>query len=250
VVRWPYPRVIAHRGAGRFAPENTLAALRKGHELGFRGVEFDVMLASEGVPVLMHDETLERTTDARGRVPDTPADVLATLDAGSWFDASFKGEAVPGFEAAAALCMELGLWANIEIKPALGYERETGRIAGKLAAQIMGTASPLPLLSSFSPEALAAARKAAPQLPRGLLFDAVPSNWRAQLEALGCVALHCSALKIDERAALDITGAGFGLACWTVNDTELARRLFGWGVDAVFTDRLDLLGPDFADGYS
>ena len=85
--RWPWPRVIAHRGGGQFAPENTLAALRKGHALGFRGVEFDVMLSADAVPVLIHDETLERTTSGRGNVADTAAAVLTTLDAGAWFDA-------------------------------------------------------------------------------------------------------------------------------------------------------------------
>lgn len=245
--RWPWPRVLAHRGGGAFAPENTLAALRKGHALGFRGVEFDVMLSSDAHAILIHDETLERTTDGRGRVADTPLNVLAALDAGSWFGERFRAESVPSFEAAARLCVELGLWANVEIKPALGHERETGRVAGKLAAEIWHDAPLAPLLSSFDPGALAEAGVAAPRLPRGLLFDAVPADWRARLEELGCVALHCNAATLDERLARDIAGAGYGLAAWTVNSPELARRLFAWGVDAVFTDRLDLIGPDFAE---
>lgn len=243
---WPFPRVIAHRGGGRFAPENTLAAIRKGHAMGFRGVEFDVMLASDAKPVLIHDETLERTTDGSGQVAATPLDVLATLDAGSWFDASFKGEAVPGFEAAATLCISLGLWANVEIKPATGHDEETGHVAAMTAMHAWNGITPPPLLSSFSSEALRAARAAAPALPRGLLFDAVPADWHAQLESLDCVSLHCNAARLDERTVHAVLGAGYGLAVWTVNDPALARRLFAWGVDAIFTDRLDLIGSDFA----
>ena len=243
---WPFPRIIAHRGGGRFAPENTLAAIRKGHALGFRGVEFDVMLTSDARPVLIHDETLERTTDGRGNVAETPLDVLATLDAGSWFDAAFKAEPVPAFEAAAALCASLGLWANVEIKPATGHEQETGRIAAMTALAAWNGAAPQPLLSSFSATALRAARSAAPALPRGLLFDAVPADWLAQLQALECVSLHCNAARLEQRTARAIRDAGYGLAVWTVNDPAMAKRLFGWGVDAIFTDRLDLIGPDFA----
>ncbi len=245
--RWPWPRVIAHRGGGKFAPENTLAALRKGHELGFRGVEFDVMLAADAVPVLIHDETLERTTSGRGHVAATPAAVLATLDAGSWFDARYRDETVPLFAEAARLCVSLGLWANIEIKPAAGQEMATGRIAATMAAQLWAQAPPalMPLLSSFSETALAAARSAAPQLPRGLLLDAVPNDWHARMTKLDCVSLHCNQATLDERTAQDIMEAGYGLATWTVNDPDAARRLFAWGVDAVFTDRLDLIRPDF-----
>ncbi len=239
--------MIAHRGGGKFAPENTLAALRKGHELGFRGVEFDVMLAADAVPVLIHDETLERTTNGRGNVADTPAPVLGTLDAGAWFDAHYRGEPVPLFVDAARLCLSLGLWANIEIKPATGHEATTGRVAATLAAQVWQDAPPglVPLLSSFSEAALAAARSAAPQLPRGLLLDAVPDDWHARMTALGCLSLHCNQARLDERTAQGIVQAGYGLATWTVNDPDAARRLFAWGVDAVFTDRLDLIGPDF-----
>src|SRR6266545_5338922 len=97
---WPYPRVVGHRGGGALAPENTLAGIRMAAAMGFGGVEFDVMLSVDGVPVLIHDETLERTTDGRGAVADTPYDALTRLDAGSWFDARFRGERIPSFELA------------------------------------------------------------------------------------------------------------------------------------------------------
>ena len=245
--RWPWPRVIAHRGGGQLAPENTLAAIRRGHAMGFRAVEFDVMLAADLVPVLIHDETLERTTNGRGRVVEHASAALATLDAGSWFGTAFQGEPVPTFADAARLCQSLGLWANIEIKPAAGQDIETGQRTALLAADIWKNApGPLPLLSSFSVPALAAARDLAPQFPRGLLVSAVPADWQSRADALGCVSLHCNQSKLDESTARAVVAAGYGLATYTVNDPAIARRLFSWGVDAVFTDRLDLVGPDFA----
>ena len=116
---WPYPRIVAHRGGGKLAPENTLGAIRFGAALGFRAVEFDVMLALDGTPMLIHDETTDRTTGVKGRVPQMRPAQLEGLDAGN-------GEGIPRFEKAGELCRKLGLWANVEIKPAAGHERETG----------------------------------------------------------------------------------------------------------------------------
>lgn len=244
--RWPWPRIIAHRGAGRFAPENTLAALREGHARGFRAVEFDVMLSADGVAVLIHDETLERTTNVSGEVSKSMHAMLRRLDAGAWHSERFRGEPVPDFAEAAALCASLGLWANVEIKPAAGHERETAREAARIAAAAWtgSDVRQLPLLSSFSEAAMEAVRDTAPHLPRGLLVDAIPNDWEHRLQALGCVTLNCNQARLDERTARAVVAAGYGLSAWTVNDPETARRLFTWGVDAVFTDRLDLIGPD------
>jgi glycerophosphoryl diester phosphodiesterase len=242
---WPHPRIIAHRGGGALAPENTLAGLRRARALGFAAVEFDVMLSGDGIPILMHDETLERTTDGRGEVAKTPYAALAALDAGSGFDREFGGEPVPAFAAAAELCLELELWANVEIKPAKGHARDTGAAAAQLAAGIWGTRPSAPLLSSFEPDALEAARETAPQLARGFLSDRVPAGWRGLLERYGCVSLHCNHASLTEAQARAVREAGYWLLCYTVNDADTARRLFGWGVDAVFTDRLDEIAPDF-----
>jgi glycerophosphoryl diester phosphodiesterase len=242
---WPYPRIVAHRGGGALAPENTLAGLRKAKALGFSAVEFDVMLAGDSVPILMHDETLERTTNGRGPVAATPFAALAELDAGARFGPQFQGERVPSFAAAAELCIKLELWANVEIKPAQGRERDTGTIAAKFSAELWRAKESAPLLSSFEPLALEAARAAAPQLQRGFLTDRVPRNWRALLERYDCVSLHCDHAHLSEAAARDIREAGYRLLCYTVNEPETARRLFRWGVDAIFTDRLELIGPDF-----
>lgn len=236
---WPYPRVVAHRGGGKLAPENTLGAIRLGAQMGFKGVEFDVMLAGDGTPVLMHDETLERTTDGRGRVPDTPYAQLARLDAG-------RGEAVPRFADAARLCRELGLWANVEIKPALGFERRTGEAVARMAADCWRDAPLPPVLSSFSRLALAAARQAAPQLPRGLLVGRIPPRWREMLRDLECAALHANHRALNARLVADAQGAGCAVLAWTVNDLRSAKKLLGWGVDCLVTDALQRIRPDMA----
>jgi glycerophosphoryl diester phosphodiesterase len=241
---WTYPRVIAHRGGGSLAPENTLAAIRKGKDLGFEGVEFDVMLAADSIPVLIHDETLERTTSGRGAVAQMPSAALAALDAGSWFSSAFSGEPVPRYADAVRLCLDLGIWANVEIKPVQGYERDTGRIVAALSAELWRGTRVLPLLSSFSVTALEAAREAAPQLARGLLVGPVASGWRQTVEQLGCLSLHCDHSQLTARQVSEIRGAGHALACYTVNDPGRARELFSWGVDAIFTDRLDLIEAD------
>ena len=243
--RWPYPKIVAHRGGGRLAPENTLGAIRLGAALGFGGVELDVMLAGDGTPVLMHDETLARTTGARGEVACTPYSRLAELDAGAWRGRKWRGERIPTFEQTTRLCRELGLWANVEIKPAAGYERRTGEAVARAARELWRGAALPPVLSSFSPVALAAARTAAPELPRGFLVGRIPEKWREAMQDLDCVALHCSHRALDRRLASAIHAAGYAILAWTVNDRRTARRLLGWGVDCLVTDALARVGPQF-----
>jgi glycerophosphoryl diester phosphodiesterase len=237
VNRWPYPRILAHRGGGKLAPENTLGAIRFGARMGFKGVEFDVMLAGDGTPVLMHDETLERTTNGRGRVAELSHAQMAGFDAG-------KGERIPSFEQAARLCRELGLWANVEIKPAQGYERRTGDAVARMAAEHWRGAPLQPVLSSFSPLALAAARQAEPQLPRGLLIGRIPPHWREMLRDLECSALHANHRALSARLTEEAHQAGCAVLAWTVNDRRSARKLLGWGVDCLVTDALQRIGPD------
>ncbi|MBE0621205.1 MAG: glycerophosphodiester phosphodiesterase [Burkholderiales bacterium] len=243
---WPYPRIIAHRGGGTLAPENTLAGLRKAKEMGYAGVEFDVMLAADATPILMHDETLERTTNGRGAIAETAYRDMEKLDAGSWHSAPHMGEPVPSFERAGRLCIELGIWADIEIKPAKGYEAETGRAAALLARELWRGAPMQPLLCSFQPASLAAAKEAAPELPRGALTKRIPPDWEHWMQVLGCVSLHCDYRLLQPREARAVRDAGYWLLSYTVNDPHIVRVLFDWGVDAIITDRLDLIGPDFA----
>jgi glycerophosphoryl diester phosphodiesterase len=236
---WPYPRLIAHRCGGALAPENTLAGLRIAARLGCRAVEFDVMLSRDGVPVLIHDDTLERTTNGQGRVADTDLTVLRRLDVGVRHAPAFGGEPLPTLAEAIACCNEHGLLANIEIKPSPGAELATGAAVALLTKKLW-RGEPPPLLSSFSEEALAAAALAAPQLPRALLVDAIPDDWNERRRRIGAIAVHCCDKQFEPKKAEAVAAAGMPLACYTVNHPALAETLFAAGVTSVFTDRPDL----------
>jgi glycerophosphoryl diester phosphodiesterase len=235
---WRFPRVIAHRGGGRLAPENTLAAMRCGMENGYRAVEFDVKLSADNHCFLLHDDLLDRTTSGHGAAAVQPWRSLSTLDAGSWFGPSFAGEKLPELAAVADYCLQHQLFANVEIKPCPERGVETGALVAEAVERLWEGARDKVLLSSFSLEALAAARKHAPYLPRGVLFEGIPANWREIATGLGCVSVNVDAESLTEQLAAEIRAAGFRLLVFTVNDPAVAERLFGWGVDGVFTDAL------------
>jgi len=236
---WAWPRVIAHRGGGALAPENTLGAMRKGASLGFKGVEFDVMLAGDGTAVVIHDETLDRTTNGKGSVPRMSYAEISRFKAEN-------GESVPTYEQIVKLCRELGLWANVEIKPAVGHERATGEAVARLTRELWRGVPVMPELSSFSIESLEAAQAAAPELARGYLVGRVPPDWRATMARLGCVALHCNWKALTPEIAREARDAGYGIALWTVDDPAEARRLLELGADCIITDALDRIPPGFA----
>lgn len=233
------PRVFAHRCGGALAPENTLAGLRIAAQRGCTAVEFDVMLSADGSPWLIHDEMLERTTDGVGRVCDMCDVDLARLDAGFRHHRAFCGEPLPTLEAAAVLCQQLGLLANVEIKPAAGFEALTGGVVARQVLKLWHGA-PLPLVSSFSEAALEAARDAAPLLPIGCLWERPPDDWLDRVRAMQAVTLHCAADAIDDTLLAGARGNSIPLLCYTINDTGQAQALFGRGVAAVFSDRIDL----------
>jgi glycerophosphoryl diester phosphodiesterase len=230
--------VIGHRGAAANAPENTLASLRKAHELGARWVEFDVKLTGDGHPILAHDDRLERTTNGRGRFADKALAEIRALDAGSWFGPAFAGERVPTFEAALALCRELGLGINVEIKPCPGREIETARVAVETLLAHWPERRPVPLISSFAPACLALARAIAPELPRGYLAGGLPRRWQEQLATYGCSTLNLDHRRLGARQRAAVVAAGMPLLLYTVNDPLAARAQLSNGISAVFTDRV------------
>lgn len=253
---WLYPKVFAHRGAGQFAPENTLAAMRRGLALGYRAVEFDVMLSKDGVPVLMHDPDFGRTVAARGKVANTYVGDLTRMDAGAWFSPEYKGECIPTYWSVLHFCYANKIFMNVEIKPSPGYEVETGQVVATVTREFYSEIVELnvgnristvvyPLFSSFSFEALTEAMKIAPDIPRGFLMETVTEDWRRQLQSLQAVSLHTNHLTLNKVIAAEIKNQGYGLFCYTVNELERAAEIRRWGVDAFCTDRIDLIPANF-----
>jgi glycerophosphoryl diester phosphodiesterase len=241
--RWPYPAVCAHRGAGRLAPENTLAAMRVGAVHGHRMVEFDVKLSGDGKPFLLHDATLDRTTSGRGPAGACTFAELAQLDAGSWHGPAFAGEPVPGLAHVAAFLRANAIHANVEIKPSPGREVETGAAVAMAAAHLWRDAAVPPLLSSFAEASLEAALRVLPTLPRALLVTRLPDDWPARLRRLGCVALDAHHESLTPEVVARAHGEGFRVVTYTVNDAARAATLRDWGVDCVITDAIDTIRP-------
>lgn len=237
---WGYPRTMAHRGAGKLVPENTLAALRHGHALGWRAAEVDVKLSADGVAFLLHDDTLERTTSGRGRANALDWRALSQLDAGAWHGARFAGEPLPTYAAVLAWCAANGVALNAEIKPVRGFERATGA-AVALDTRMHWPLDRLPpLLSSFSTDALAGARDAVPDLPRAHLFQhPLPDDWLARCQSIGAIALDCNWHSVTPTLVRSAHDAGLHVLCYTCNEPERVHELLSWGVATVITDALD-----------
>jgi len=241
---WPYPDLIAHRGAGRVAPENTLAAFRKGASCGFLMMEYDVKLSADDIPILLHDDTLERTSNGRGRARDYSYAGLAQFDFGGWHSPPYAGEPVPSLYSIAAYTRANGIHSNIEIKPCAGTDEHTGAQVARKAQQLWAGAALPPLLSSFSETALAAAQEAAPELPRALLIEKeLPPDWRTRVMKLGCRGLNLNDRYVTEEILREVLAAGLTVAIWTVNDISRARQLLAWGCNAVITDEVETLAP-------
>jgi glycerophosphoryl diester phosphodiesterase len=240
---WPLPRWIAHRGAGKLAPENTLAAFREGARHGYTAFECDVKLSRDDVAFLMHDAELARTTGEAGVAGDRAWAELSRLDAGSWHGRAHAGEPLPTLEAVARYLRRNGYALDLEIKPTPKHEAHTGRLVALEVARLWAGAPTPPLLSSFWPQALAGAREGDPSLPRALLLDRFWDGWFEMARQLGCVGVITSFEMMDGPLFEKLRGAGLRAAAYTVNDAEEARRLIALGVDSIVTDAVDAFSP-------
>lgn len=241
---WPYPHIVAHRGGGKLAPENTLAAIDVGARYGHKMIEFDAKLSKDGQIFLLHDDSLERTSNGWGVAGELAWNDLLKVDVGSWFSSEYKDEPLPLLSDVAQRCRQYGMMANIEIKPTTG----TGALTGKavaLAARELWAGMTVPLLSSFDIDALEAAQQAVPELPRGLLLDEWRDDWQALTTRLACVSIHLNHRLLDEVRVRMLREAGLRILVYTVNQPQRAAELLRWGVDCICTDKIDLIGPDF-----
>lgn len=229
------PKVIAHRGSSRQAPENTLASLHLAGQQGIKWVEIDVMLSGDGIPIIFHDDYLSRTTNGEGLVYKTPLAELKKLDAGSWKSEEYQQEKIPTLREALAVISHYGMGLNLELKPCEGLEEETVAASIEVLKQYWPSELPL-LLSSFSYFALVSAKALWPDIELGYNVSAIPQAWQERLEHLDCQGLHIHQCFFDVDQVTAIKAAGYKILAFTINDQALALSLFEQGLDAVFSD--------------
>jgi len=240
---WPFPFWIAHRGAGKLAPENTLAAFRLGAQHGYRAFECDVKLSREGIPFLLHDATLQRTTPEHGVAGERPWSELSRMDAGAWHSRGYAGEPIPSLDALARYVIANRFALNIEIKPTPGLELLTGQVVGRETRRLWQGSGQLPLFSSFRPEALTGALETAPEVPRALLIDSLREGWLDEARALDCQAVVTNYTLMNFETTARIHAAGLKALVYTVNDEAAVQWLIANGVDGIITDAVDRFSP-------
>jgi glycerophosphoryl diester phosphodiesterase len=233
------PKLIAHRGASGYAPENTLAAIAQAHKLGAEWIEFDVMLTGCGEPIIIHDFTLKRTTNGKGRVRQKSYAEIAKLDAGSWFAPQFANEKIPTLAEMLKCAASYNLGINLELKPAAGKEQETTIKTLNLLKQHWPENLPL-LISSSSVLTLEMVRKLDKKVLLGFIAHRWGRAWKKILMKYQCVSFHVNHEVLTPERIAQIKTIVPHVLAYTINDAQRMQELWKWGVDAGFTDYPDL----------
>lgn len=241
-------RVVAHRGASQTAPENTLAAFRQAADQGARWIEFDVSLLGDRTPVIHHDGTLERCTDARGPLSALDKAHLAAIDAGGWKSSIYAGEPLPTLEAALAVIGELDLYANLEMKPHDTDPALNAQVVADALAVCGATAERI-LVSSFNHAALHALRAILPDQPLAVLWNDPEPDWQYGARAMGAAALHMNYRYLNDRVLRDTRREEMDLRVFTINQPDVVVPFRDLGLTGVITDHppLYLEDPEWAD---
>jgi glycerophosphoryl diester phosphodiesterase len=233
---------LGHRGASAYAPENTLAAFDLALQMGADGIELDVTLSQDGIPVVIHDDKVDRTTNGHGPIQQMTLAQIKRLDAGGWFSPKYCDERIPTLAQALELVGNRGI-VNIELKGTAfrddGLETAVGRVVEQAQA------GDRVILSSFNPFALYRMAQVLPRVPRGLLYaDDLPIFLRrAWLRPLARpTALHPKHSMISPAYVAWAHGKGYSINTWTVNEPDEMRRLIGLGIHAIITNKPDVLG--------
>lgn len=236
--------MIVHRAGGLLAPENTQAAFEVCVGLGCRAVETDVMMTLDGQLILSHDQELGRAVAGQGNVAQMTENELLELDAGIRFGSQWKGQKMMTFKESLAFCNEHDLFMNIEIKPARGFASQTARAVATTINDFgarTGLGTSHYLISSFSLEALRSFRAADPKTPCGWLLEEIPQHWEQTARELGVRTIHPDQACVTADFVRQAHGAGLGIMVYTVDDVARAQELLAIGVDAICTNRPDLL---------
>lgn len=218
-----------------------MASFNQALSLGCRFVEFDVMLSQDGEPFVIHDDNLKRTTNGKGDVGLVESSYLQSLDAGAWYSRKFRGEKIPHFKEVLQWLTFSNVQANVEIKPYPGHEEATTVSVLSHINRYWPQKKPLPLVSSFAWESLVLARTIAPEMPLGLLLHEWDDQWQTKAQQIQSYSVHFNHKILTAERVHSVKNAGYKVLAYTVNRKRLARKLLGWGVDALFSDYPDLL---------
>jgi glycerophosphoryl diester phosphodiesterase len=235
------PRIIGHRGAAAYAPENTLAGIHAAADMAVEWVAIDVKLTADHVPVLFHDDELARTTGAEGRMEHKPYAAVAELDAGSWYGDSFIGERVPTLEDALDAMLERDIRPVLLLRPAPGAEVVTAEAALDAASRVWPEDVPPPILVSASHVTLETCRDMLPEWPRGLLLEEPAENWAEMGDYLDISLVHAADAGLTRDIVEEYIESTLPVIIHGVNDQPRAEELSRWGADAVVTDTPDTM---------
>ncbi len=236
------PKIIGHRGAAGYAPENTLDSIHTAADMGVKWVELDVKLTHDQVPVLFHDDDLERTTNGSGKIAQTTYEDLKQLEAGSWYADSFTGLKIPTLEEAVDVLIEHDLGLNLTIKSCPGREKETAEVALDLLSQIWDDHDKL-LISSLSHVSLETAQDIATDWARGLILpnEEWPENWKDLISYLDVKTVNINGETCQREQIEELIDLEKRVLAYAINDPMRARLLQSWGVDAFLTDTPDVI---------
>lgn len=236
--------VIAHRGASAYAPENTHSSFKKAIEMNAEMIELDLVLTKDEVPVIIHDETLDRTTNGTGAPSDFTLAELKELDAGAWFDEKFKGEPFPTLEELLSYTKDK-IAVNIEIKHEAVTDIAERGIVDKALEVIkrVGVENQV-IFSSFDYRVMEHLEKLAPEMPKAILYeesqagDLLPSQL---VEKYKVDAFNCSHRQLSDTWLKDLKDNQIPFFIYTVNDTNLMKSLIDMGAAGIFSDKPDVL---------
>jgi glycerophosphoryl diester phosphodiesterase len=235
-----HPLVFGHRGASAYAPMNTLPAFQLAAEQGAGGIEFDVWLSKDGVPIILHDMHVDATTDGQGRVADMPLAELQALDAGAWKDARYAGTRIPTLDALFAAVGQRFSMLNVEIKSEEGMiEGVEGAVNACIRRHNVAERV---IISSFDPRILQRMSGIAPDLRLAFLeYPATPPEAYSLMNLVKHVARHPHATQVNAEYMRRARDNGWQVNVWTVNEVAEAKRLRDLGVDGIFTDYPDVM---------
>lgn len=236
-------RIFAHRGVSSLKPENTMTAFKAAVNLGLTWIETDVDILGDGTPILIHDTTLDRTTNSSGSYYSLAKSDLADIDAGSWFAPEFAGEPIPTLSELVDFMNDTGLNANIELKSNEAGAQMSRQLVDRVLSELERLDGPEVIISSFNHLLLKEIKNRNSEISIGALFvkENLWPDWKSILELLDADHIHPESEGLTKEMVTKFRSAGYGVNVWTVNTPERAKELFSWGVTGIFSDVPHLL---------